>query len=390
VDLNESLRKEVKNMFARQGTTKNRTKGFIMVSFLTLLLLSGMTFLSSLSSAVEATLTDDAYTYSGSKTMKYGTQTILSVRGLAGGAPLKRSFLKFDLSTLPGGTTGGDVQKATLKLFVRNLATAGSFDVFRVAADWNETTITHQVAPPFGGVVASSVAVDDENIFVTVDLTTLMRDWLNGTVQNYGIAILPNIEGITVDFDSKENTTTSHEARLEIVLLGRPQGAGALGVYDGNGLFLGYLVHVDPTEYRIFNPSIPAFLKVPLTVESPGGFFLLKGDDIFRFIYPNDDCTSQPYVDPNACGFHSLCVYHGVEPFIYYIYDTESQFPTVRLEDMHSYKDIKTGVCTSSGGGGTAGGQTAAYPVKQIDVPFLYTQPGYQILQYPIIVKPIQ
>lgn len=206
-------------MFAQQGITENQRNGSIMLCLLTLLLVAGtILVVPSLSFSTEATLTDDAYTYSGSKATKYGTQSILSIRGAPGGPPLKRSFLKFDFTTLPGSLAGGDIEQATLKLFVRNLGTAGSFDIFSVAANWDETTITHQAAPSLGGIVASSVAVNDESIFVTVDLTALVRDWLNGNIRNYGIAILPNTEGINVDFDSKENTTTSHEPRLEIVL----------------------------------------------------------------------------------------------------------------------------------------------------------------------------
>ena len=50
---------------------------------------------------------------------------------------------------------------------------------------------------------------------------------INGTTPNYRIAILPNTTvGITVKFDSKESTTTSHKPRLEIILHGPkgPQG----------------------------------------------------------------------------------------------------------------------------------------------------------------------
>ncbi|MGZ3512940.1 MAG: DNRLRE domain-containing protein, partial [Thermodesulfobacteriota bacterium] len=97
---------------------KNETAKFIKSHLLVFLLTGMATLLPNLSLAVEAILADDAYTYSGSKTTRYGAQAILSVRGAAGGTTLKKSFLKFDFSTLPAGTTGADVQKATLKLYV--------------------------------------------------------------------------------------------------------------------------------------------------------------------------------------------------------------------------------------------------------------------------------
>ena len=56
--------------------------------------------------ATMARLTDDTYTYPG----KNGGQNVLKLQGAT--SPLK-PFIKFDLSTLPAGTTGADVEKAT-------------------------------------------------------------------------------------------------------------------------------------------------------------------------------------------------------------------------------------------------------------------------------------
>ena len=214
---------------------KNETGQFIRRHLFVFLLIGMTMFLPSLSFAVEATLTDDAYTYSGSKTTKYGAQPILSVEGVVDGTPLKRSFLKFDLSTVPAGITGADVLKATLKLFVNKLIKAGLFDVMTVTTDWNEMSITDQTAPSVGGVVATGISIDKGMIFVTVDLTNCVEAWLNGTSPNYGIALLPNAEGINVNFDSKESTTTSHAASLEIVLTGPTGPQGPQGVTGTTG-----------------------------------------------------------------------------------------------------------------------------------------------------------
>jgi len=216
---------------------EKETGKFIRRHFFVFLLIGIAMLLPSLSFAVEATLTDDAYTYSGSKTTKYGAQAILSVRGAAGGATLKRGFLKFDLSAIPVGITGADVVKATLKLYVNKLTTAGSFDIFNVTADWNETSITDQTAPSVNGVVATGVRINEGKIFVTVDLTNLVMDWLNGATANYGIALLPSaVLGINVNFDSKESTTTSHQASLDIVLQGSPGPQGEQGVQGPQGI----------------------------------------------------------------------------------------------------------------------------------------------------------
>jgi hypothetical protein len=65
---------------------------------------------------------------------------------------------------------------------------------------------------------AITLDVTQENQWVTVDLTQLVKDWLDGTLPNEGIAIVANAGVGNVLFNSKENQTTSHETRLEIVL----------------------------------------------------------------------------------------------------------------------------------------------------------------------------
>jgi hypothetical protein len=52
----------------------------------------------------------------------------------------------------------------------------------------------------------------------------------NGGLDNHGIALVADTATTYVVFDSKESIVTSHEARLEIVLVGSgPQGpAGGL------------------------------------------------------------------------------------------------------------------------------------------------------------------
>jgi len=184
--------------------------------------------LPSIAGAVEATLTDDAFTSSSLPTRNYRATAALLVRGPDQGTA---AFLKFDLSPLPDGTEGSQVAKATLRLWVHQVFVAGSFDVNGVVGVWTEEGITHSTAPVLASVEAVGVPVtlEQANSFVTVDLTALVQDWLDGVLPNDGVALLPSADGINVAFDSKENTATSHEPRLEITLASQgppgPQGA---------------------------------------------------------------------------------------------------------------------------------------------------------------------
>jgi hypothetical protein len=175
--------------------------------------------------AVDGVPTDDAYVLFAAPTRNFGDAPTLLVQGPANAA---RAFVRFDLSTLPAGTVGGDVVKATLRLWVATVTTPGLFDVYTVRGQWRERAVTAGTAPRTGTAEVSGVPVTraGRNTVVTVDLTEVVQDWLDRTLPNHGIALVPNVAGIAVAFESKEAT---HEPRLEITLRGTPGSAGPAG-----------------------------------------------------------------------------------------------------------------------------------------------------------------
>ena len=189
-----------------------------------LFLIFGLMLCPSSSSAQQARLTDDGKVSSAQPTINFGSNPNLGV--LAG---TERTFVKFDLSTLPAGTTGNNVAKATLRVWVNTVTTPGSMNVVRVTSAWSEGTITDATAPSLGSNEATGVPVTQAASFVIVDVTALVKDWLNGVLPNNGIALVANAPGTSVRFDSKENTATSHEAELEITLPGPPGPQGPAG-----------------------------------------------------------------------------------------------------------------------------------------------------------------
>src|SRR5437868_584958 len=126
--------------------------------------------------AEQAAVSDDALVSSNQAATNFGSQVALSV------SPASKSFIKFDLSGLPPGIAGKDVAKATLRLWVNPLGSAGSMDVYRVAGPWSERTITANTAPPLGAVDAPAITISAaaQNNFLTTELTHLVRDGLDG------------------------------------------------------------------------------------------------------------------------------------------------------------------------------------------------------------------
>jgi hypothetical protein len=103
----------------------------------------------------------DAVTRADAPTTKTGTANSLRVDG----APVVRSFLRFDLAAV------GPFQRATLRIHVETPNRTG-FSVRSTSGNWSERGLTHANAPAVGAVVGSSgaIAAGQE---VAVDVTSV-------------------------------------------------------------------------------------------------------------------------------------------------------------------------------------------------------------------------
>ena len=226
--------------------------------------------------AQQGTLTDDT-TVMIKNSENHGTDARLRLE--AGTGDASNVFVKFKLtSSLPAGTTAADISKGTLKLFVGELHTAGSFDLFRVLSPWSEQDKT--VNPTISSSPdAVGISVSSENSFVVIDVTPLVKDWLNGVLPNNGFVLVPSA-GSTLDaeFDSKEDKDTSHEPRLEMVM-----AKGGLGTVTSVSASAPLTV-TDPTT----TPNVALTGVVPATnggtgLNSPGtsGNFLKSNGSLW-------------------------------------------------------------------------------------------------------------
>lgn len=187
------------------------TKKLAMINFT----LAGL--LASAAHATSLHISDDTYSDSRRPNRNFGNEQEIKV----GGREDAQGFLRFDLSSLPDSVFGVDVEFATLKLWVNRLRQPGSIAVHPILGDWQENTLSTANAPLLDGEAARvSVDQDDLQHYISVDVTSQVRAWLDGA-PNYGIALLP--EGVELELDSKENRRASHPAEIKLVLSG-PQG----------------------------------------------------------------------------------------------------------------------------------------------------------------------
>ena len=223
----------------------------------------------SISVVAQAPPLADTYAASSSPKTNYGKGTTLVV--LSGAT----SYVQFNLAGVPANAP---ISKATLRVYVDAVATAGSFDVYQLNSAWAENTLTYNNAPALGSSATGGnpVAIASANLhdFVLVDITSLAQAWISGTVPNYGVALQLVGGAGSFSFDSKESTLTSHEPELEIVVSGSmgPQGAqgpaglegptgpvgmtGAQGQPGANGTGFNFRNAFDPTASYAVNDVV--------------------------------------------------------------------------------------------------------------------------------------
>jgi len=187
-----------------------------------LLLILALASLGPSMCAQTLTPMQDSYVVPANGT-NFGTSPNLTV-----GSTGSQGLVQFDLSQLPPGLTAGAVQKATLTLFVHTVAVGGSVTITVANGGWTEGGVNGTNAPTAGAAVGNPLLVAAANAYVTVDATSAVQGWIMNPLLNNGFLITAN-GGTSVQFDSKENTNTSHPAMLTLVLSSAGGGTGATG-----------------------------------------------------------------------------------------------------------------------------------------------------------------
>jgi len=175
--------------------------------------------------AAEATLVADAHVNSALPGVNSGAISNLNV-----GAGYT-ALLQFDLSTLPVGTTAGQVSRAVLRLYCNRVDTAGLVSVQAVGGAWGEYSVTFSTLPSLGSPVRVA-SVSQTGEYVKGVVTGLVQGWITAPATNNGLALTAGTAA--VQFDSKENDLTGHAAMLD-VSLATSGPAGPIGLTGAAG-----------------------------------------------------------------------------------------------------------------------------------------------------------
>lgn len=131
----------------------------------------------------------DAYVYQGMPDENRGTNDQMCAAGGIG--TLNRLFIEFDLSSISSTYV---VTSAHLDLYYYNNAGGaleGPIGAYRITQSWDEGTITWNNLPNAAATAidVKTIPASATNSFRSWYITTLVQDWVEGSVANYGVKL---------------------------------------------------------------------------------------------------------------------------------------------------------------------------------------------------------
>ena len=187
--------------------------------------IAALTFLQPAVWSQTVPLIGDTFIQPGSGINVGGTVTVN-----VGGATGFQGLFQFDLSKLPTGTTAANVSSASLRLFVNKVGAAGPINIYTATTSWSELTVNGLPGAPLpGSLVAGPINVSVAGAYLYIPITGQVQSWLNGAPNN-GLLIQAAQTTTSLFFDSKESTSTSHPAVVEVVLTAPAGASGAPGL----------------------------------------------------------------------------------------------------------------------------------------------------------------
>ena len=228
-------------------------------TLIALLLLS-----SSALYAQQTVLTGDTQINSAATTTNYAKSTTLQVGGGYS------TLLLFDISSLlPTGTTPSQVEHANLVIFPDSVTTPGTIAVDRVTSTWGESAVTYANKPTTTTTGAATATINTADKYVQISLTGIVQSWIGNPSGNYGVELFAN-GGTNFLMDSKENTSTGHNALLLITLSSPAGPAGPAGATGPQGPAGGGLASVSHNSSFTGSGSSSSPLALSSAVTIPG------------------------------------------------------------------------------------------------------------------------
>lgn len=144
------------------------------------------------------------------------------------GDNLFKSLLKFDLTSLSPCL---DIIQGTLNLYLAENffpSCHKTITVHQILSEWNERTLSFKHQPLYHSTPTSSICLTNQNnIWVSFDLTPLIKMWYSGTEANLGILLKMSDESMhEILFLSKDYPNSKFWPYLDVNFLDSPEHPG--------------------------------------------------------------------------------------------------------------------------------------------------------------------
>ena len=150
-------------------------------------------------------------------TTNTGTATTMLVASAT--SANRRSFVRFDLSTIP---TTARVQSATLQLTMSTAPTATrTYEVDRVNSTWTETGLTWNTMPTTSAATATAASGTTSGVNLTWNVTTDAQSFVTSSATNFGWQLRDSTESSatarTATFRTREFSTAVQRPTLTVI-----------------------------------------------------------------------------------------------------------------------------------------------------------------------------
>ncbi|MBN1261058.1 MAG: DNRLRE domain-containing protein [Anaerolineae bacterium] len=138
--------------------------------------------------------TTDATVLQGVANTNFGNTTDMWVGyDHCDGGLVSRSLVKFDVSAIPAGA---QISGATFSVYLINSCDIGerthTLRSYRVTGSWSESTVTWNNQPSVGESYGSVAVPSLSWGWYSLNVTNLVKGWVNGAYTNYGLALRSN------------------------------------------------------------------------------------------------------------------------------------------------------------------------------------------------------
>ncbi|HHW00994.1 MAG TPA: DNRLRE domain-containing protein [Clostridiaceae bacterium] len=250
------------------------------------------------------------------------------------------SLLEVELPTLPVTT----VDSAILQLSV--IAKSGDAPspvvVNKVTSPFSAATVTYNTLPTYTATT-SQISVTTTDLFkaVEIDITSLVNEWLNGTSQNFGIALTNNDGATVVQFANNNIVYEPYFPKLTLTYSEAPS--------DNTGYNFAYaqLAHVIEQIINLYPTNVITVFTRGLTASSVTGtpYELFKSSSgTFGTLFILDDVGQKEAIPLNAIAAIYLGAGSVYNPSITYLTPSglAPGFDTNLLSAYHEYLPVST------------------------------------------------